>query len=160
MKVEFMNPFIDAAKTVIETEIQSEIQRGAMTLLTSPSTTRDVTAIVAVTGKIQGIVLYGMSRETALAMVSAMMGQEFAELDDLAISGIAEMGNVITGTAGVALEKSGYPSKLAPPVVIIGNGTKISTLDIQRLIVPLSTKFGDVEVQIAIKETPTNGVQR
>ncbi len=156
MRVEFVNPFIEAATNVLQAEVQQKISRGNMSLHTSATTTLDVTAIVAVTGKIHGIVMYGMSTETAKAMVSIMLGQEFEELNDLAISGIAELGNVITGTASIFLEKAGYPSKLAPPVVIVGSGSKISTLDIQRLVVPLTAEVGVIEVQVAIKEAPTN----
>jgi len=156
VKVEFVNPFIEAAKRVIETETQGEVQRGPLSLYTSPYTTRDVTTMVAVTGRVQGLVLYSMPDNTARGIVSAMTGQPFNELNDLAISGIAELGNVITGTATISLAEAGFPSRIAPPVVIIGNGTKISTLDIQRLVVPLSTRFGLVEVQVALKEAPPN----
>ena len=157
MKVEFVNPFIEAAQSVIESEVRGEVSRGPLSLHTSPYTTRDVTTMVAVTGKIQGLVLYSMPESTARGIVSAMIGQPFEELNELAISGIAELGNVITGRASIALADAGYPSKIAPPVVVIGHGTKISTLDLHRLVVPLTTRFGLVEVQIALKESPPNG---
>jgi chemotaxis protein CheX len=157
VKVEFVNPFIDSAQRVLNTETGFEVKRGALSLHTSASTTRDVTTLVAVTGKIHGIVMISMSNATAMAIVSAMIGQQFEEVNDLAISGIAELGNVITGTAGIALAETGYPSKIAPPIVVMGAGTKISTVDIQRLLVVLSTPVGEVDVQVAIKEAP-NGV--
>jgi chemotaxis protein CheX len=58
-----------------------------------------------------------------------MMGQEFAEFDNLAQSGIAELGNVITGAATVKLSKEGFDAEISPPTLVQGEGIQISTLD-------------------------------
>ncbi|MBV8719401.1 MAG: chemotaxis protein CheX, partial [Chloroflexi bacterium] len=100
MKVEFVNPFIQAAREVLESELGGEVQRGNLHLKKSAFTTDEITALVGVTGKVSGMVLYSMSQETALGIVSRMMGQQFEEFDALAQSGIGEVGNVITGRAG------------------------------------------------------------
>ena len=153
MKVEFVNPFIEAAFRVLETEVQAKIQRGALTLQSKIYTSQDVTTLVAVTGKIRGLVLYSMSEKTALALVEVMLGQHFPMFDDLAQSGIAELGNVVTGAASTILAEAGYASNIAPPAMIIGRGTMISTLEIQRLVVPLETQYGTIEVHVALRET-------
>lgn len=154
MRVEFINPFIQAAKEVFASEIGGDIERGSLSLQRSAYTTRDVTTLIAITGAIAGVVLYAMDNQTACSIVSRMLGQEVAELDDVGQSGIAELGNVISGRATTLLADAGYPGNIAPPVVIVGNGTMISTLDIQRLIVPLTTACGLVEVQVALREVP------
>ena len=84
-------------------------------------------------------------------MVSRMMGQDFDEFDALAQSGIAEIGNVITGRAAVSLSEAGFPSDLAPPMLLVGRNTMISTLDVQRLVIPIETDLGKVEIQVALK---------
>src|SRR6187549_1271974 len=96
-----------------------------------------------------------MSEATARGMVGVMMGQEFPEFDALAQSGIGEIGNVITGRAAVLLAEAGFPSDLAPPMLIVGKGTMLSTLDVQRIVVPIETEFGDIEVQVALKLSGT-----
>jgi chemotaxis protein CheX len=80
-----------------------------------------------------------------------MMGQDFPELDALAQSGIAEIANVITGRAAVLLSENGFPSDLAPPMLLVGRDTLISTLDVQRLVIPMETDLGNMEVQVALK---------
>jgi chemotaxis protein CheX len=82
-----------------------------------------------------------------------MMGQDFPELDALAQSGIAELGNVITGRAACLLSEGGLASDLAPPMLIVGRGSMISTLDVQRLVIPMQTEFGQIEIQVALKLT-------
>lgn len=157
VRVDFVNPFVDAARSVLEQEVAAEIKRGALALRASAYTTLPITVLVAVTGKVHGIVLYSMTQATALNIVSTMMGQPFEEFDELAQSGIAEMGNVITGSASTVLAEAGYAAKISPPTLIVGNGVMISTLDIRRLVVPLETQFGTIEVQIALKEVVANG---
>jgi chemotaxis protein CheX len=151
VKVEFINPFIEAAIEVLQSEIGGDVERGPLTLHKSAYTTQEVTTLIGVTGAVRGIVLYGMAEKTAKALVSQMVGQVFTELDDLAQSGIGELGNVITGRASILLSENGFSSNIAPPILIVGAGTMISTLDIQRLVVPLKTACGTIEVQVALR---------
>ena len=152
MKVEFVNPFIDSARSVLETELGVAVSKGPIALQSSAYTTQDVTVLIGVMGAVQGVVLYGMSQKTALNIVGAMLGQPFPEFDELAQSGIAELGNVITGLAATGLENAGYPSRISPPTTITGHGSMISTLDIRRLVVPLITEHGNLEIHVALRE--------
>ena len=153
MKVEFVNPFIHAASEVLESELGGAARRGPLRLQKSAVTTDEVTAIVGVTGTINGLVLYSMSQATALAIVSRTMHHDFRELDALAQSGIGELGNVITGRAGVLLSKAGYASNISPPSVVVGRGTLVTTLDLNRLVLPLQTELGGLEVQLILRAT-------
>ncbi|MHB1415596.1 MAG: chemotaxis protein CheX [Chloroflexota bacterium] len=152
MNVDLMNPFVDAALSVLEAEVGPPIERGPLTLQRSTFAGQDITAVVAVTGQLQGLVLFGFAKSTALALVSAIIGQEFQAFDDLAESGVAELGNVITGRAAMSLADNGYQAKIAPPLLLSGKGARISTLDITRLVVPIETRCGRVELQLALRE--------
>ncbi|HZR97051.1 MAG TPA: chemotaxis protein CheX, partial [Chloroflexota bacterium] len=114
-------------------------------------TTQEVTAIVGITGQLTGLAVYGMSREMAVAVVGQLMGAPVEELDDLALSGVGELGNVITGRAATLLAEQGIRADIAPPVLLVGAGSRVSTAGIQRLVVPLVTPFGTLEAQLAIK---------
>ena len=151
MKVEIVNPFIQAATEVLESELGGESQRGELRLHKSAVTTDEVTAIVGVTGTVMGLVLYSMNETTALAILSRTMNQDFGEFDALAQSGIGELGNVITGRTGVLLSQAGYPSNMTPPAVVVGTGTMVTTLDLNRLVLPLETAVGSLEVQIVLR---------
>jgi chemotaxis protein CheX len=151
VKAEILNPFIQAASEVLETELGAETQRGTLHVRKSAFTTNEITTLVGVTGQVSGIVLYSMSMETAISLVSRMMGQEFTEFDTLAQSGIGELGNVITGRAGVLLSEAGFQSNISPPSLVIGKGTMITTLDLNRLVFPLQTDVGEIEVQVVLK---------
>jgi chemotaxis protein CheX len=151
MRTEFITPFLQAATEVLEAELGTMPRRGSIGLEKSVYTSNDITAVVGVTGAVEGVVLYVMSEATGCGMVAKMLQQDFPEFDDLAQSGIAEMGNCITGRAAVLLAEAGFISDLTPPMLILGRGTVINTLDMQRLVIPLETEFGTIEVQVALK---------
>jgi len=151
LNVQFINPFISAASQVLESEIGQDVQRGKVSLHKSGTTSKEVTVALGVTGEVKGAVFYGFSEATARSIVSEMMGEPVPIFDELAESAIAEMGNVITGLATMEMEKSGYECNIAPPTVVHGRGVYISTLDFHRLIMPLQTSAGEVEVNVALK---------
>jgi chemotaxis protein CheX len=154
MNVKFMNPFVDAAIEILEVECGIKIGRGNLTLQKTALTTEDVTVLLSLIGQVQGVVLYSLSTNTGLGLVSRVMGQEFTEFDSLAQSGVAELGNVITGRATVKLSQAGFTVDISPPTLIQGKGVTISTLDFARVIVPLRSEAGEIIVHLAVRESP------
>ncbi len=151
MRADIAQPFLLAAKGVLEQELGGEVGRGTVRFEKGEFAAGEVTAVVGVTGALSGAVMYRMTEQTALAIVGKMMGQQFTELDALARSGVGELGNVITGRAGVLLERGGITADIAPPMLIVGRGGVLSSLDIARIVVPLETPAGVIDLQIALK---------
>ena len=161
MNVKMMIPFIEAAAEVIKAECSLEVTRGNLALQKSALTADDITVLISLIGQVQGVVLYGLSTEAGLSLVSRMMGQEFDALDTLAQSGIAELGNVITGRASIKLSEAGYNCNISPPALILGKSITISTLDFSRIVVPLNTSLGEIVVHLALRDNlsaPASGV--
>jgi chemotaxis protein CheX len=152
MDVKFLNPFIQAAVEVLKAEANTDVSRGNISLHKSALTTDDITVLINLIGDVYGVVMYGMPTATGLGMVSRIMEQEFAELNSLAQSGVAELGNVISGQATIRFSEAGYKSNISPPMVLTGKGTTISTLDFPRIVVPLTTQYGEFTVHLALKE--------
>jgi len=154
--VKFLNPFINAVVEVLEMECGLSAQRENVSLQKTALTADEITVMISLIGQVQGVVLYGLSTATGLGLVSRVMSQEFLELDNLAQSGIAELGNVITGRATVNLSHAGFQSNISPPTLIIGQGVQISTLDFARIVVPVKTDAGTVTVHLALRESSSD----
>lgn len=153
MKVEFISPFVEAAYEVLVQEIQATIEKGTLSIEESSVTTQEeVSVLIGVTGKLQGVVMYSLAERTAKNMVAAMLGERIPIFDSMAESAIAEMGNVISGLASAKLEANGYVCNIAPPTMIIGRGVIISTVNIKRLVIPLHTQHGMMRISVALKE--------
>ena len=151
-RIELVGPFIEAAARVISQECGETVTRGQLHRVRSPQTNGDISALIAITGGVAGLVIYSLTEETALGFASRMIGEPVAELDALAQSAIAELANMMTGQAGIALERSGFPSDMSPPVLLLGKGSSIATLNLTRLVIPLVVSFGQFTIDIAIKE--------
>lgn len=152
LKAEFVNPFLEAAVTVLEQEVGHKPVRGQIFLAESRLQSEEVTVLIGVTGEIQGMVMYVLTEKTAKAFAGAMSGTVAVNYNAMVESAVSETGNVITGRASALMEKAGYHCTISPPTVINGRGLMISTLAIQRLVIPLSTPLGDVSIHVALQE--------
>jgi chemotaxis protein CheX len=152
MNVKFLNPFVDAAYEVLKSETHQEVQRGELSLDQGNYRTDDLTVVLSLVGAVEGTVFYSMNETTAIQMGSIIMGEPNEQLDYLTQSGIAELGNVITGRASMKLADAGFESTISPPSLILGKGASISTLDYPRLVVPLVTVAGKITIHLALRQ--------
>ncbi len=158
MNVKFLNPFVEAASEVIQIETGINLQRGDLGLEKTPYLTNDITVIIALVGMVNGNVLYSLSFDTAIQLSARMLGEKLAAFDNLAQSGIAELGNVITGRASIKLSSAGYESTISPPTLVVGRGIMISTLDRPRLVVPFQSDYGPIVIHLALRESSISPV--
>jgi chemotaxis protein CheX len=153
MNVKFLNPFISSAHDILRIEMHESVERGELRLENGSYRTDDATVIISLIGAVDGTVFYSMSKESAMQFASALMGEKFDALNELAQSGIAELGNVITGQASMRLADAGYESNISTPSLLIGKGALISTLGYPRLVVPLSTPIGSLTIHLSLRES-------
>lgn len=151
LKAGLINPFLDAAYKFLQTELNMEVTRGQIRLESSKATSGEVNVAVGVAGDAEGNVIYSMSEKTAKSIAAALLKEPVPIFSELAESSIAEMGNIITGQAASGLEEHGYSCKLTPPTIIAGKGVMISTVDIQRLVIPIELPVGYIEISVALR---------
>ncbi|HYH01514.1 MAG TPA: chemotaxis protein CheX [Bacillota bacterium] len=153
MKVEFINPFISAAYLVLENMGNTKAEKGKLAMKASPIEGSEVNAVIGVTGEIKGQVLYSMTEATAMKLASSMMmGMPVNEFDELCKSAISELGNMITGNAASELCNSGFNCTITPPSLFMGNNVIISIKDVQILVIPLETDFGELTIYVALTD--------
>ena len=153
MRVQLVNCYVGAAVGVLAQESGEPVSRGGLQLQLNPYTSEDVTAMVGVSGSLAGSIYLSMTEATARALVSKMLGQPNEAFDNLAESGIAELANVIAGAAGIALAEAGMKTNITPPLLLVGAGARLSSVEIRRLVVPLTTCCGQINVHVALRES-------
>lgn len=157
MNVKFLNPFVEAAYEVLQAETGLQMSRGELSLEKTAYYTDEVTVIISMVGRVEGNVFYGLGEQTAVVLASRILGEQLDGFNTLAQSGIAELGNVITGRASVKLAEAGYDSTISPPALLVGKGAMISTLDMARLVVPLESEYGAIKIHLALREGRSQG---
>lgn len=153
VRVQLVNCYVKAASDVLASETGGQIKRLGLQLEHEAYTSEDVTAMVGVSGAIGGSFYLSMNEATALRIVTGMLGQETTTFDELAQSGIAELSNVIAGTASIALAELGFTTNITPPLLLVGAGARLSSVEIQRMVVPLETPAGQIRMHVAVRES-------
>ncbi len=152
MRVEYINPFVEAAFNVLKEVLGEEIKRGELFLKSTSQPVLGVAAIVGLAGDVEGRVLFDMTKETALAVASKMNGETLQEMDDLGKATITELANMITGQAVTKLHELGFKFDLTPPAIITGTNMEVSDTGVEALIVPVELSEGKIEINVAVRE--------
>lgn len=155
MRVEYINPFVEAAFSVLKEVMNGEVKRGEIYLKPTSMSIRGVAALVGLAGDVEGRVLFDMTKETALHVVSAMNMETFTVFDELGKATIQELANMITAQAVTKLYDLGFKFDLTPPALFTGENMEVSSNlgDVEALIVPMVVGPNKtVEVNVAIRE--------
>ncbi|MBO4438845.1 MAG: chemotaxis protein CheX [Spirochaetaceae bacterium] len=152
MRVEYINPFVEAANNILSEVLAGEVNRGDLYLKSTSMPVMGVATLVGLAGDVEGRVLFDMSMDTALKIASKMNGEELTEFDELVKATITEVANMITGQAVTKLHDLGFKFDLTPPSLFTGEKMEVSDHEVEALIVPMLTEQGKIEVNVAIRE--------
>jgi len=155
MRVEYINPFVESAFSVLKEVMNAEVKRGEIYLKPTTMSIQGVAALVGLAGDVEGRVLFDMTKETALHVAGAMNQEEFSAFDELAKATIQELANMITAQAVTKLHDLGFKFDLTPPALFTGENMEVSTNlgEVEALIVPMELgNNGKIEVNVAIRE--------
>lgn len=146
-----INTVLIAAADVLETETGVAPDRGKIALAPDDKTAQDITVLVTLTGEIVGSVSIGTSKAEASNLVSQLLGSDESIEQELVESGIAELVNMIAGRVTVKLSEQGITTDISTPLVILGSGTTIKTVNTQKVAIPLQFPNCRLELNVALR---------
>jgi len=154
MNVEYINPFIEASKTVLMQFLGIEAKLGKVYLKTSPYKSDTIIIIVGVTGKMRGQVLFTMGKDIALMLATKMMGMPVAELDEMSKSAISELTNMIMGNTATIFYNKAIGIEITPPSFLMGDNLQISSNKIKTICIPLVIEgMGVIDIDVMVEGT-------
>ena len=151
MKAEYINPFVVASFSVLETVLSNKPVKGELAMQPATFTSQQCNVVCGVTGQVQGQVIYGMSLAVADKIASTMLGEPIKVFDQLAASAIGELGNMISGNAMLHLSEAGWVCDITPPTIIRGTNVKISTISIPAIVIPITLEQGELSVTVGLQ---------
>ena len=151
MKVEYINPFLAGASSVLEMVLGEKPVKEGLSAQPASFTSEQCNVVCGVTGQAQGQVIYGMSLVVADKIASHMLGEPIKTFDALAASAIAELGNMISGGAMGHLAEAGYICDITPPALVRGTKVEISTLNIPAIVIKLRTNLGAMSITVSLQ---------
>lgn len=151
MKAEVINPFLESAKLVLQQVIQVSPSTGTLAVKSVKPINDHIWIQIGMTGQLSGNIIFGLHEQVAMKIVSAMMGGfTITELDEMGRSAISELGNMISGNAGILLSNQGVSVDITPPNVMHGEGFTGDMPDKALTIPLLMDGIGELDIQVLI----------
>jgi chemotaxis protein CheX len=153
MRVELINPFVASTQSVFQTMLGCTLTRGPLSLKGDHAPMYEVSGLIGLCGKCQGMVVVSLSRETALEVAATMLGDRPAELDADVLDAVGELTNMIAGAAKTQLEQ--YALSISLPTVICGKSQSIKfPSESPPMLIPFESSIGPICVQVGMVEVP------
>lgn len=146
-----------ASFTVMEMVLGSSPEVGEMTAQPDTAVCQPCSIVCGVTGPIEGQVIYGMSETTANRIAEVMLQCPISSFDELAVSALAELTNMISGNAAQYLSESGVECDITPPTVLTGDNIKFHRLKIPAAVVPITHDVGCITITVGLKARQSAG---
>lgn len=152
MNSEYINPFLVAAASVMQTACGIKLTAGTPYVKTTSFDDSSIVICLGVTGQLGGQVLLAFHKDVALDIASKMCMMPVSELDELSKSALSELGNMVLGNAATVLSTKNVIIDITPPAIVQGNFS-IERIYAQNICIPM-TYDGDklIEFDISITE--------
>ena len=151
MKVEFMEPFVEAACSVLERTAGGHADRGPLGLLGTTFPAACVNIAARISGDLWGEVVYSMSSQTARKLAESLLGAEVRGFGRTAGEGLAMLGEMLVEETQGVLSRNGVSCEIAHPTVFQGLNVEFSTAD-PALTVSVETELGHVDISLAVRD--------
>ncbi|HCW03508.1 MAG TPA: chemotaxis protein CheX [Clostridium sp.] len=155
MKVEYINPFIEASLEVINQTTNFKPTIGRIFAKNNSYSGDGVVILIGLTGKISGNVVLSLSKKLALTIASAMMfGMPVNELDEMSKSAIAELANMILGHTANIFFQNHMNIDITPPTVLTGENIQLTPTKSVTVCIPLNFDGGEsLQIDVSYQES-------
>ncbi|MBV9340402.1 MAG: chemotaxis protein CheX [Acidobacteria bacterium] len=154
MKMELIQPFINAADAVLSQGLESPVTIENLSMEQEAYRRKGVAATIALTGEIEGRVIFDLAPESAARIASRFAGSELPESDALVRETVCELANQVIGNAVSSLNDQGFRFRVHPPQLHTSADGPRSTEDTEALVLSFDTSSGTVFVNIALRYQP------
>lgn len=153
MRMELIQPFINAADAVLAEALQSPTRIGDVSMDEEAYRRKGVASLVTIKGDIEGRIIFDIDSPTAAKVASYLAGTPVPESEEVARETVCELANMVIGSAVTALNDQGFRFKIQPPVVHMETLGEKSSEDQEALVMCFDTDSGNVFMNIAMRHS-------
>src|SRR5690348_2626480 len=151
MKMELIQPFINAADAVLAETLQCPTRIGDLTMEQEVYRRKGVASLVTIKGDIEGRIIFDIDPPTAAKVATYLAGTAMPESQDVARETVCELANMVIGSAVTSLNDQGFRFKICPPVLHDADVGEKSTEDQEALVMCFDTANGNFFMNIAMR---------
>ncbi len=148
---DYLRAFDEAAERVFQEILGETPAKGPPVVSAGPTQLQAVNVNIGIAGALAGHFRLGMDDPTARALAGAMLGEDVTELDEMSLSALCEVANMIAGSARSSLTHEGALSEITPPSILLGQGLSESWYNLRTVSVPLTLGAGVLFLTVGIR---------
>jgi chemotaxis protein CheX len=153
MKMELIQPFINAADAVLSQGLSGTTKVGNLSMEEEGYRRKGVAGMVALSGDIEGRIILDLEPQTAVRVASHYAGAELPESDALIKETIFELANQVVGNAVCALNDQGFRFRVHPPMLLTSEEGDRTSEDVEALMICFETSLGNVFMNVALRHS-------
>src|SRR5271156_1579425 len=150
MRMELIQPFIDAADSVFSETLQAPAKIADLSMDENAYRRKGVAALIAIKGDIEGRVILDISPEVAIKIAGQLAGMEVQPTDQVVRETVCELANMVIGNSVALLNDQGFRFKVFPPEIHGNEEGLANSVDTEALVLCLETPCGEVYLNIAM----------
>jgi chemotaxis protein CheX len=155
--VSFIKPFVDGTRDALKTMCGFSATHGKPFLKKSgPPLQIDIAGVIGLTStSFRGSITISFPQKVFLAIMGAMMSEQYTEITDEIEDGAAELMNIIFGHAKRVLNAEGHDIEKAIPTIARGQSLKLNSLTKSEVVVlPFDIEPGTFYIEVAMDRDP------
>src|ERR1700692_3078780 len=151
MRMELIQPFINAADAVFSDLLQSSAKIIDLTMDEDTYRRKGIAALIAIKGDIEGRVILDLAPEVAMKVASQLAGTELPESDQVIRETVCELANMVIGNSVTLLNDQGFRFKVFPPEIHVNEQGLAGGADTEAMVICIETPCGEVYLNIAMQ---------
>lgn len=160
MRMELIQPFINAADAVLAETLRCTTRIGDVNMDSEAYRRKGMAALIGISGDIEGRVILDIDGATAAAIAGALIGSPVGAEDPAVKEAIFELANLVIGNAVTTLNDQGFRFKIHPPEAHVAEQGLSGSEDTEALVMCFDTPNGSVFMNIAMRYNRRRRVER
>src|SRR6266852_8439035 len=150
MRMELIQPFINAADAVFAEALQAPTKIADLSMDEDTYRRKGVAALIAIKGDIEGRVILDLAPDVAMRVASQLAGAALPESEQVIKETVCELANMVIGNSVTLLNDQGFRFKVFPPEIHMNDHGLSGGTDTEAMVICIETPCGQVYLNIAM----------
>jgi len=150
MRMELIQPFINAADAVFAESLQAPTKIVDLTMDENTYRRKGIAALIIIKGDIEGRVILDLAPEVAIRVAGHLAGSPVPESEQVIRETVCELANMVIGNSVTLLNDQGFRFKVFPPEIHMSEEGLAGNADTEAMVLCIETPCGEVYINIAM----------
>lgn len=150
MRMELIQPFINAADAVFSEALQSPTKILDLAMEEEAYRRKGIAALILIKGEIEGRVILDLAPEVAIRVAGILAGSPVEASEQVARETVCELANMVIGNSVTLLNDQGFRFKVFPPEIHMNDQGLSGSQDTEAMVICIETPCGEIYLNIAM----------